>query len=356
MKVNLNDLKYIYEREIKLHVKNKERLFKFERNKLQYLNEMKNLLESNKYDGGRYNIFIISEPKKRVVMSQSVFDKVINHYIARFILMPKLEKRLSPFNVATRKGMGLHHGIKHLKEVIQKYKLKGDNVYYIKLDIKKYFFNIDHKVLLSKMKPFLEVDECELMRRVLSSTNKEYINKVINKYQENIEEELPIYKFGKGLPIGGLVSQFLAVFYLSDLHHFIRHNLHLEGVIYMDDYIFISNDKEYLENCLKIIKDKINKEYKLKINEKKTYIANIKNGLPFLGYIFSIKNNKIVIRCSKDKIKKIKKGIKRTVNNYKNGKMTFKQAFCSIENYINSDGFANTYQIQNIIDRYWTSL
>lgn len=355
MNVSIKDLKYIYEKEIKLHVKNKERLFKFERNKLEYFHSMKNTLVNNSYNGGIYNIFIVKEPKKRVVMSQSVYDKVINHYIARHILMPKLSNRLSPFNVATRKNMGLDYGIKLLKELIQKYKLKGE-VYYIKLDIKKYFFNIDHKVLLSKLKSYLDIDEYNLIKRVLSSTNKEYINKVISCFQKKYDEELPIYKCGKGLPIGGLVSQFLAIYYLSDLHHYIRHNLHLEFISYMDDYIVLSNDKEYLVKCLDIIEDKLKYEYKLQINKKKTYICNIKNGLPFLGYIFSIKNNRIIVRNGKEKVKKIKKGIKKTINGYEEGKISFQKAFCSLENYMNCDRFTNTYQVKNIIDRYWLSL
>ena len=37
-------------------------------------------------------------------MSQSVYDKIINHYVARFILMPKLEKYLNDRNCATGKG------------------------------------------------------------------------------------------------------------------------------------------------------------------------------------------------------------------------------------------------------------
>lgn len=44
----------------------------------------------------------------------------------------------------------------------------------------------------------------------------------------------------------------------------------------MDDYIFLSNDKEKLVNALKIIKEKLVVEYKLKLNDKKTYIKNIK--------------------------------------------------------------------------------
>ena len=95
MQVSLKDLKIIYEEEIRKNVKNRKKIFKFENQKLEYLINIKYVLENNLYDGGRYNIFLIYKPKLRVVMSQSIYDKVINHYVSRFILIPKLEKYLN---------------------------------------------------------------------------------------------------------------------------------------------------------------------------------------------------------------------------------------------------------------------
>ena len=69
MKVSLRDLNSIYELEVRKNVKNKEKIFKFENQKLEYLLDIKRVLENNLYDGGRYNIFLIYKPKLRVVMS-----------------------------------------------------------------------------------------------------------------------------------------------------------------------------------------------------------------------------------------------------------------------------------------------
>ena len=94
MKVLIKDLKIIYEEEIRKNVKNKKKIFEFEKQKIEYLIDIKRVLENNLYDGGKYNIFLVFKPKIRVVMSQSIYDKIINHYVARFILMPKLTKYL----------------------------------------------------------------------------------------------------------------------------------------------------------------------------------------------------------------------------------------------------------------------
>ena len=107
MEVQIKDLIDIYENEVKKDVKNKKKIFEFERNKMEYFVDMKSKLENNEYDGGKYTIFWIFEHKVREVMSQSIYDKVINHYVTRFILEPKLTKYLNNRNCVTRKNMGI---------------------------------------------------------------------------------------------------------------------------------------------------------------------------------------------------------------------------------------------------------
>ena len=94
----------------------------------------------------RHNIFLIYEPKCRVIMSLNTNDKIINHYIARKILVEKLDKYLIINNVATRKNMGNDYGRKLLNKYIELNK-KYDKFYILKLDISKYFYSIDHDVL-----------------------------------------------------------------------------------------------------------------------------------------------------------------------------------------------------------------
>lgn len=53
----------------------------------------------------RYNIFLIHKSKCRLIMSLSVRDKLINHFMARIILGSRLTKYLNNRNTATRKNM-----------------------------------------------------------------------------------------------------------------------------------------------------------------------------------------------------------------------------------------------------------
>ena len=332
MYVKISDLKGIYEKEIRKNVKNKKKIFVFERNKIEYLIDIKRVLESDKYSGGKYNVFLVYKPKVRVVMAQNIYDKVINHYATRYILIPKLEKYLSDRNCATRKNMGTSYAIKLLKKDIESFK-KYDKFYFLKLDISKFFYNIDHNVLINMLSNDLNEEELKLIRVILNSTNCSYINNIISKYEEKLKVELPKYNYGKGLPIGNMTSQFLSIFYLSKLQHYIRHNLHLKFVNYMDDYIIIHSDKEYLNYCLNIIKEKLYNDYKLELNKNKTLISSSNNGINFLGYNFKVKNNKTIITLSKSSKRNIKKGIKRSKYLYYNNSINFNSLFSSIENY-----------------------
>ena len=105
-------------------------------------------------------------------------------------------------------------------------------------------------------------------------------------------------------------SQYLAIFYLNDLDHYIKEVLKIKYYIrYMDDMILIHEDREYLNKCFNIIKEKLINEYKLELNNKSN-IYNIKNGFNFLGFRYKLINNKININLCSNTKKKILRNIK----------------------------------------------
>lgn len=122
MIVKISDLLDIYNNEILKGVKNRKKILAFEKCKIEYLVYIKYILENGLYQGSSYNIFLVREPKIRVVMSESIINKIINHYVAKYILIPKLSKYLCKEITATRKGMGLTYAIKLLLSDIEKLK------------------------------------------------------------------------------------------------------------------------------------------------------------------------------------------------------------------------------------------
>lgn len=204
------------------------------------------------------------------------------------------------------------------------------------------------------MKSDLDDFEFQIMNNILDSTNKAYINNIINKLKAEKDIDIPIYYYNKGLPIGNMTSQFLSIYYLHKLDYFIVHNLHLKYYIrYMDDFIILDEDLEKLKKAKEIIIDKLENEYKLKVNIKKTWISNIKYGFSFLGYTYKVIDNKTIIRIKKSNLEKIKKRIKENKYLLNNKKKNFYSAFCSIMTYSNCYKFSDNYKIYKLISRYW---
>lgn len=102
------------------------------------------------YKVGKYNKFIIHEPKERMIVSQGIIDKIVNHLVARYILYPAILPCLLDVNVASRKGLGTAAGLKIAQEFNRKCKVKYGSYYILKCDISKFFSSINHEILKEK--------------------------------------------------------------------------------------------------------------------------------------------------------------------------------------------------------------
>lgn len=305
-------------------VKNKEKAEKFMLYKSEHIINIRNKLISKNLDFSKYSIFLITDPKCRVIMSQSIEDKVINHLVAKYLLVDVYENIYTNSMCATRINKGSSYGIHLLKKYLNKIRYKYTNFYYLKIDIRKYFYNIDHNILKNILSHKIkDKDALEVLYKVIDSTNDNYINKRIDNLKNNRihylkdnnlireVEEIPLYKYNKGCSIGNQTSQAFGLIYLYEFNHYLKEKLHLKYVInYMDDFIILHEDKDYLNLCLKQIRKYLFDNSKLELNEKKTGIDNMKNGIDFLGYRFIIKNNKVIMKLRNRVKKNFKKKVK----------------------------------------------
>ena len=346
-KVTIRDLNDFFENNLSKSVKNKKKLNLFYLNKMEYLTVSLYRLNDINYKIKKYNIFIIYEPKLRIIMSLDLIDKLVNHYFTTTVLIPIIDPILEHRNVATRKNKGTKAAIKYIKKDIEYFK-KHNTFYYLKLDISKFFYNIDHEILKNMLYPLLDNDDFIRVCNIIDSTDEKYIN---NKINTLVKDDIPTFKYGKSLPIGNLSSQCLSIFYLDKLDKYIIHKLNLPHLThYMDDFVIFSNDKEKLKKALKLIREKLKKEFKLELNNKKTFISNMSNGLNFLGYNFKVINNKTIVTVRKESYKKIKKNVKKINYLFDKGIIPYSRYFATISNYTFSYK-ASITKIRNYIDR-----
>ena len=272
--------------------KNKRGLYEYSMFQQARVAKLLEDLRTRNYYPNKYRCFMIFEPKPRLVMSQSIRDKVVNHFVAQEYLLPFLDKTLIDANVATRYGKGSSYVSKMLRRYFAQMMAKkpGATIYALKIDISKYFYNIDHQILFDKLKKRIkDGDVLEILHRIIDETNQPYINQVIDGFNKYYGTTIPHYANGKGLSIGAMTSQFLAIYYLNDLDHYIKDELHCRYYIrYMDDFLFLSHDKEELKRVKNIVENELMK-LKLTVNPKSAiYNCMALGGFSFLGYRYYV--------------------------------------------------------------------
>ena len=136
----------------KLGKSNKKEIIDFEHNLENNLFLLRDQLQSNIYQHGKYKRFQVFDPKERVIHKATIRDRVVHTLLAR-----KLEDIYDDIFIAhsysCRKNKGAHMAVTDLIKFCHKISNNNTkNYYYLKCDIKKFFDNIDHNVLLGIIK------------------------------------------------------------------------------------------------------------------------------------------------------------------------------------------------------------
>ena len=66
---------------IKNNYQRKENLYKFVKYKNCYLLKIVNALKNESFTFDKYRIFLIKDPKYRIIMAESLPDKIVNHLV-----------------------------------------------------------------------------------------------------------------------------------------------------------------------------------------------------------------------------------------------------------------------------------
>lgn len=201
-----------------------------------------------------------SNKKERTIYKPMFYPDQVVHWSIMLQLEPLLMRGMYDLNCASIKGRGIMRGMRFVKKILvedRKY-----TKYCLKLDIKKFYPSIDKEVLKRKFRKILkDRDTLELLDLIIDS---------------GVD----------GLPIGNYTSQWFANFYLQDLDHYIKEQLHIKYYIrYMDDMVLFSNNKKELRKAKYAIDDFLKAE-KLVIKENWQLFKTESRPLDFLGYRF----------------------------------------------------------------------
>lgn len=168
-----------------------------------------------------YRFFKIFDPKERQICAAPFPQRVLHHAIMT-VCHDDFERRQIFDSYASRKGKGTYAALERAWAFQKKCR------YCMKLDVRKFFDSIDHSVLQDQLKRMYK-DEALL----------HLLSRIIDGYHSSS---------GRGLPIGNLISQYLANHYLSVLDHYAKEVLGVKAYVrYMDDIMVWDNDWAHLK-------------------------------------------------------------------------------------------------------------
>lgn len=151
----------------------------------------------------------------------------------------------------------------------RKIPIEREYKYCLKMDIKKFFDNIDREILVKKLNRVIKDKEMiKICTDIIYSTK------------------------GPGIPLGYYTSQWFANFYLQSFDHHLReklmpkYNTHIY-VRYMDDMIILGSNKRKLINLMKEISNYLKEELHLSLKETSSVFSIADNPIDFIGYKFS---------------------------------------------------------------------
>ena len=252
----------------------------FNRNYEEQLINIQNHLIYETYEVGKYHTFYVYEPKKRLIMSLPFKDRIVQWAIYRQ-LFPLYEKTFIFDSYACRKGKGTHKAADRLQYWLRQTERKPERYYYLKMDISKYFYRVDHDILLKILAR--RIKDQRLLNLLEKIINCESMNFGLPPGKEPDEVEVSDRLGNKGMPIGNLTSQMFANIYLNEVDQYAKHELGLHYYIrYMDDIIILHHDKKYLAEVKELLRAFLSDELRLDLNNK-TAIRPCSMGVDFAG-------------------------------------------------------------------------
>ncbi len=208
-------------------------------------------------DIGHYRFFKVYDPKQRSICAASFPERVLHHAVMN-ICEPLLESYAIHDTYACRKGKGNRKAVSRAQHFARRHN------WYLKLDIQKYFDSIDHGILLLL-----------LTRRIKDKDLLGLFKKLFDTYHT---------RPGKGMPIGNLISQHLANFYLGCFDHWIKEERKIKGYLrYMDDMLIFGHDRVLLKAELEKIRQYLHGKLDLQLKAN-IQLNRCRHGVTFLGY------------------------------------------------------------------------
>ncbi len=266
--------------------KNRKDVILFQARLMDNIFDLFNDLKNKTYKHDGYFAFNISDPKPRQIHKATVRDRLLHHLIYQE-LYEYFDTKFIFDSYSCRIDKGTHKAIDRFRYFFRKVsKNNTKTCFVLKCDIRKFFANIDHAILKKILsKGTFDTDTLWLLEQVIDSFSSNPIGKTYG-VQPNVTNSAIAENVTKGLPLGNLTSQLLVNIYMNEFDHFMKRELKVKYYIrYADDFVILSDSKDYLEELLPKISLFLSENLKLSLHPDKVFIKTFASGVDFLGWV-----------------------------------------------------------------------
>ena len=286
----------------------------------KYLTKIQSMLKEGKYlvRPEDYNVSTINDKgKERELWKLSYYP----HRIIQWAIMLQIEGVFMEVFCTHTCASLKERGIKHAYNLTKGYmKNQYASRYCLKIDISKFYPNINHEILKQLLrKKFKDQELLSLLDMLIDSFPGE-----------------------RGVPIGSYLSQYLANFYLAYFDHWLKEEMKVKRIVrYMDDVVIFHHSKVYLHLLLFKMSAYLASRLKVKIKTNwQIFPAGIR-GVDFVGYRFFY--GFILLR--KSTCRKFKKKMLHVRAKYEAGRMLNYNEWCAANSYIGWLGWCDSWRL-----------
>jgi len=257
-------------------------VIEFEKDVIGNLFKIHEELKNQTYCPKPLKTFILRDPKTRKISKSAFRDRIVHHALV-LVIEPIFDKSFIYDSCANRVGKGTLFAIKRFDEFKRKVTAnRTKEAFCLKADIRHYFNEINHEVLLKIIKRKIKDEKVIwLIKKIVANISQPASPPPHKSCQLSLLQFITKI----GMPLGNLTSQFFANVYLNELDYFVKHKLKAKYYIrYVDDFVILHKSKKQLLIWKAQIDEFLRKKLKIKLHPDKSMIVSLIQGVDFVGF------------------------------------------------------------------------
>lgn len=228
-----------------------------------YARQIQHMLQTKRYEPSPYTIAAIKDgatQKERTIYKPRFYPDQVIHWALMLQLEPVIMRGMYEHTCGSVPGRGTSYAQKALRKWLDN-DYRGTK-YCLKMDISKFYPSIDIGILKTMFRRRIKDRDCLwLIDAILGSAPD-------------------------GLPIGNYTSQWFSNFFLQDLDHVIKEQLHIKYYIrYVDDLVLLGPNKKALHKAHLVIDEYLRSIHLVVKSNWQVFPVNSR-AIDFLGFRF----------------------------------------------------------------------